>query len=275
MKLKSIITGADVKFIVPCKALKPYVRYYWTLKNNEPFSILTFPTGCPQIIFHRRKPLFIPELSNLQNKFTISGQVNFPAHIASVGNTEMVVAVFYPHTIGLFIDTPPSAFYNQEVSGYDIENRQLSQLADQIFDCPDSEPAISFIEQWLTSRIKPSLNINRIGATLSAMLFNPSTQIGRLAEIACLGKKQFERVFRECVGMNPKEYGRIVRFQRALQMMQLGFRDYADIAYATGYSDQSHFIREFRQFSSLTPKQLIEYQAPYSDLFTPPQLSEY
>ncbi len=259
-----------MKIIQPREELRPYVRYYWLLKSDEPFKVLTYPIGCPQMIFHRGTPLYIPELSSRQDKFTVSGQVNFPAHIASDDYTEMIVAVFYPHTIGLFIDTPPSAFYNQEISGYDIENRQLSQLADQIFDCPDSELAIQLMEQWLTARIKPSLNIKRIGATLSTMLFNPSIQVGRLAEIACLGKKQFERVFRECVGMNPKEYGRIARFQRALRMMQLGFRDNAGIAYANGYSDQSHFIREFRQFSSLTPKQLVEYQTPYSDLYSIP-----
>lgn len=259
-----------MKVIQPREELHSYVRYYWTLKSNEPFRVLTFPIGCPQMIFHRGAPLYIPELSSRQNKFTVSGQVNFPAHIASDGNTEMIVAVFYPHTIGLFIDTPPSAFYNQEVSGYDIENRQLNQLADQIFDCPDSELAIQLMEQWLTARIKPSLNVKRIGAALSTTLFNPSIQVGRLAEIACLGKKQFERVFRECVGMNPKEYGRIVRFQHALRMMQLGSRAYADVAYAGGYSDQSHFIHEFRQFSGLTPKRLVEYQTPYSDLYTNP-----
>lgn len=70
--------------------------------------------------------------------------------------------------------------------------------------------------------------------------------------------------------MNPKEYGRIARFQRALRMMQLGASDYADIAYANGYSDQSHFIREFRHFSGMTPKRLVEYQLPYSDLYTNP-----
>ena len=245
------------------------------LEIDEPFRVLTFPIGCPQIIFHRRSPLYIPETGQSQSRFTLSGQVNFPAHIQSYGNLEMIVAVLYPHTIGMFIDTPPSAFYNLEISGYDVENQQMAQLADRIFECHDSESAIPLMEQWLTSRIKPSLNIRRTGATLSTMLLNPSTQIDRLAEIACLGKKQFLRVFRECVGMNPKEYGRIARFQRALWMMQHGSRDYADIAYSNGYSDQSHFIREFRQFSSLTPKQLVEYQPPYSDLFTNPQLSEY
>lgn len=259
-----------MKIIRPREDLRPYVRYYWIYKCDEPFSILTFPIGCPQMIFHRGSPLYIPELSSRQGKFTVSGQVNFPAHIVSDGNTEMVVAVFYPHTIGLFIDTPPSAFYNQEISGYDIENRLLNQLADQIFDCSDSEVAILLMEQWLTARLKQSLNIKRIGAALSELLRCPSTSVDTLAGIACLGKKQFERLFRQCVGINPKEYGQIARFQRALRMMQLGSCDYVDIAYATGYSDQSHFIREFRKFSGLTPKQLVKYQTPYSDLYTNP-----
>lgn len=254
----------------PREELRPYVRYYWVLESDEPFSVLTFPIGCPQMIFHGRSPLFIPELSSRQDKFTISGQVNFPAHIASDGDTEMIVAVFYPHTIGMFIDTPPSAFYNQEISGYDIGNKQLNLLADRIFDCADSETAVSLIEKWLTARIAPSLNIERIGTSLTALLRSPSISIENLAEIACLGKKQYGRLFRECVGMNPKEYGRIARFQRALRMLQLGSRDYADIAYSNGYSDQSHFIRDFRQFSGMTPKQLTANQTPYSDLYTVP-----
>ena len=217
----------------PREELRPYVRYYWVLESDEPFSVLTFPIGCPQMIFHGRSPLFIPELSSRQDKFTISGQVNFPAHIASDGDTEMIVAVFYPHTIGMFIDTPPSAFYNQEISGYDIGNKQLNLLADRIFDCADSETAVSLIEKWLTARIAPSLNIERIGTSLTALLRSPSISIENLAGIACLGKKQYGRLFRECVGMNPKEYGRIARFQRALRMLQLGSRDYADIAYPT------------------------------------------
>lgn len=259
-----------MKVYQPREELLPYVRYYWVLKSDEPFRVLTFPIGCPQIIFHKKTPLYIPELDKSQSQFTISGQVNFPAHIASCGDTEMVVAVFYPHTIGMFIDTPPSAFYNQEISGYDIGNKQLNLLADRIFDCADSEKAISLIEQWLTARIIPSLNIKRIGTSLSALLRSPSTSVGNLAGIACLGKKQFGRLFSEYVGMNPKEYGRIARFQRVLRMLQLGSRDYVGIAYANGYSDQSHFIRDFHQFSGMTPKQLTAYQTPYSDLYTVP-----
>jgi len=91
-----------MKIYQPREELRPYVRYYWVLESHEHFSILTFPIGCPQIIFHKKTPLYIPELDKNQSQFTISGQVNFPAHIQSDGRLEMIVAVFYPQQFGNF-----------------------------------------------------------------------------------------------------------------------------------------------------------------------------
>lgn len=104
-----------MKIYQPRAELRSYVRYYWALEGDEPFSVLTFPIGCPQIIFHKKSPLYIPELDKKQSQFTISGQVNFPAHIQSDGGLEMIVAVLYPHTIGMFIDKHPD--------GMRVENR--------------------------------------------------------------------------------------------------------------------------------------------------------
>lgn len=170
----------------PREELRPYVRYYWVLKGDEPFGILTFPIGCPQIIFHKKTPLYIPELDKSQSQFTISGQVNFPAHIQSDGGLEMIVAVFYPHTIGMFIDTPPSAFYNLEISGYDIENRQVNDVAQRIFDCENDKECIDILENFLSSKIRSSLNISRIGMSVSTLLRVPSTSVNALAASACL-----------------------------------------------------------------------------------------
>ena len=254
----------------PREELRPYVRYYWVLNSDEPFSVPTFPIGCPQIIFHKKSPLYLPELDTYQSQFTISGQVNFPAHIQSDGGLEMIVAVFYPHTVGMFIDTPPSTFYNLEISGYDIENRQLNEIAQRIFDCEDDKECIEILEKFLMSKIGVSLNINRIGESVSTLLRAPVTSVNTLADNACLSKRQFERVFRETVGMNPKEYAGIVQFQKALWLMQNGESNYAGIAAECGYSDQSHFIRNFKKLSGYTPQAIIKHCAPYSDLFTNP-----
>lgn len=259
-----------MEIIEPAKELRPYVRYYWILKSDNPLSVLTFPIGCPQIIFHRKNPLYIPEIKQKQSRVTISGQVNFPAHIQSDGDVEMIVAVFFPHTIGMFIDTPPSAFYNQEISGADIKNRALDETAEKIMANSSGYDCISIIEKWLLTKINPSLNLKRIGSSVGQIMHCPSLHIGSLADAACLSKKQYGRIFKEQVGMNPKEYARIVRFQKALWLLQCGKRNFAHIAAECGYADQSHLIREFRTMSGYTPKSILDHCKPYSDLFTNP-----
>ena len=85
----------EFKFFKPCKLLQPYVRYYWVFNSSQMMNTYTFPIGCPQIIFHKRTPLFIPELNTTQNRLTISGQVNFSSHLKADDDVEMIVVVFY------------------------------------------------------------------------------------------------------------------------------------------------------------------------------------
>ena len=46
----------------PREELRPYVRYYWVLESDEPFSVLTFPIGCPQMIFSRTLAAVYPRI---------------------------------------------------------------------------------------------------------------------------------------------------------------------------------------------------------------------
>lgn len=267
--------GGGMSFYRPCEPLRPYVRYYWVLKSRERFCTLTFPIGCPQLLFHRRQPLFVPELNAFQSRFTVSGQVDFPARLRADGDTEMVVAVFRPHAIGRFLGTPPSAFCNLEISGYDLGNRGLDELAARVFDCETPERCVRTIEHWLLRRLCDggvAQEPDRIAPTVSRLLAEPATSVEELAALACLGRRQFERLFARSVGMNPKEYARVVRFQKSLWLLQRRQEggSLAAVAYASGYADQSHFIREFKAFSGRTPGSLLRECAPYSDLFADP-----
>lgn len=263
----------EIRFHKPCAALQPYVRYIYELRSRSGFRTLTFPLGSPQIIFHRQTPLFIPELNRRQAAFTISGQVNFPAHVCTDGDTEMLVAVFQPYSAGMFIGTPPSELYNLEISGHDIGNRELDELAARITDCADNALNARAIEHYLLGRLhdapSPS-GLARIGAATRRMMEHPATTVTQLADAACLSRRHFGRLFSSHVGMSPKEYARVVRFQKSLWLMQNGRGAGAAMAYDCGYADQSHFIREFKAFSGHTPDRLRECCRPYSDLFTAP-----
>lgn len=272
-------------FYRPSPQLAPYVRYYWTLRSSEASSALTFPIGCPQIIFHRKTTFFIPELSTSQPRLTISGQVNFPAHIRTTGELDTIVAVFRPHGLSMFIGPMLHDFYNMEISGLDIADREIDRLDYEIGNCKDTPTCVSIIDSFLLARLKTmqtgkhstmmALNHRRLDATVTRILNTPDTRMDELHELSCLGKKQFERLFKSHIGMNPKEYSRIARFQKSLHLMQRHLDspiDYAEISHSCGYSDQSHFIREFKLFSGHTPTKLLSVTTPYSDLFTNPLL---
>lgn len=256
----------------PCEALRPYIRYYWTFETSEDMSVLTFPIGCLQLIFHRRSRFYIPELEAVQARFSISGQVNFPARIQSSGDVETIVVVFHPHAIGTMFNIPVSAFYNQEIDGYSLGDKSLNILANDVLNADDAAEAIKIIEKWLLSRLEDTAiyNFKRVGASLKLLFHDNTISVENMAQLACLSRKQFERVFFNAVGMKPKEYFNVARFQKSLWLMQNGNRNFADIAYSCGYSDQSHFIRECRRYSGTTPAELLKIQQVYSDLFASP-----
>ncbi len=259
-------------FYRPHEVLREYVRFYWVFSSDRAVSALTFPTECPQIIFHKRKPLYIPELDSFQNRLTISGQVNFPSHLKAMDDTEMIVVVFKPYGLSPFLNIPASLFYNQEISGYDIDCIGLRELDGRISGREDNIDCINLIDNWLLSCIASHTDYRtpRIKAAVDQIFTDPQTSVADLADTACLGRKQFERSFRSQVGINPKEYARIVRFQRALNLMQSGESGLSQVAYASGYSDQSHFIREFRRFSGQTPATLLKTTSIHSVLFSNP-----
>mgnify|MGYP001719310271 CR=1 FL=1 len=90
------------KFYKPCQLLQDYVRYYWIFESNQPIKTYTFPIGCPQLIFHKKSALYIPELNTKQDRLTISGQVNFSSHISAEDSVEMIVVVFHPYAMSAF-----------------------------------------------------------------------------------------------------------------------------------------------------------------------------
>jgi methylphosphotriester-DNA--protein-cysteine methyltransferase len=76
-----------------------------------------------------------------------------------------------------------------------------------------------------------------------------------MAHEVCLGIKQFERTFSKNVGINPKKYASIVRFQNVIQMKRNHKNSSMfQLAFDNRYYDQSHFIHDFKSLTELTPK---------------------
>jgi transcriptional regulator GlxA family with amidase domain len=91
--------------------------------------------------------------------------------------------------------------------------------------------------------------------------------IDSLAAAACLSARQFERSFVERVGMGPKLYSRIVRFDRAFRLKEREpAADWLSVALACGYYDYRHLVRDFRDFAGVTPPALLAAENAHTQL---------
>ena len=253
-------------------ALRPYVRYYWAYRNADPLKVMTFPIGSTQMIFHRGRPLYVPEIDSWHSAVTLSGQVNFHSHLQSFGNLDMIAVFFTPQGMRAFFDMPVSELYNREIPASDIGDSSLTELGRKVLECQDTGQCINMIDAWLKCRLADRYNVRRMSLPVYEMTVNPSASVNSLADLASLGRKQFVRIFKDVIGLNPKEYQRILRFQKVLYMMQMGCRDEMRMVAECGYSDQSHLVREFRRFSGVTPLGLFGLMTPYSDFYSNPMI---
>lgn len=79
-------------------------------------------------------------------------------------------------------------------------------------------------------------------------------RLGELVDETGLSRRRFNELFRREVGVTPKVFLRIRRFHEALSRLLHAPDGGSDVAAAAGYADQAHFIREFREFSGVTPE---------------------
>ena len=93
----------------------------------------------------------------------------------------------------------------------------------------------------------------------------PSTlKIEELAGLVNIGQRQLERSFKQRIGVTPKQYQRMQRLNRVNRLLLQGRRmDLTEIAYACGFADQSHFIREFRLFTGERPNRFLRERDQY------------
>jgi transcriptional regulator GlxA family with amidase domain len=99
--------------------------------------------------------------------------------------------------------------------------------------------------------LRPVANDQVLNQALDLILrSNGAAQVEDLASNAAISRRHLERVFLRKVGIGPKLFSRIVRFQHLLRAPQ---SDWALMAADSGYFDQAHLIRDFREFTGQTP----------------------
>lgn len=165
---------------------------------------------------------------------------------------------FHPGGTWPFFDPASDELQNQHVPLRDLWGSAGDTLRERILAEPTPRAKLALLEAELLARaIRPLQRRAEIDFALERLTYSPQdNSIAMLSEHVGLSSRSFTRLFTLEVGLTPKLYSRVQRFQRVLQAMDAHAGDWTDLAQSCGYFDQSHLIRECRSLSGFTPTEL-------------------
>lgn len=265
-------------FAQPSKILKPFVKQYWALekafKPGEQYTQRIIPSGLPELILyldHKPKPL--SKNRSFEDHFLISGQQNdfYDIHISR--NLSLFSVLFHSQGLSQFLAVPMDELLNHNVPLKYLNKSLSAELEARLSARDPFHRKVEIMEDCLVKSISNKRKIYETGRIGNIMEIIRKTEgmihVEQLASYACLGKKQFERTFSSTVGMTPKRFLKTIRMQAAIyRKSKAESMSLTELAYASGYYDQSHFINDFKAMTGYTPKQFfLECEATRSDFF--------
>jgi len=249
--------------IEPIEILGKYIKNYFVVETNNYVNYLpierVLPTGNATLVFHYGSPSkFQTKNSNkyIESNLVICGQQTNYYDLSLSGKTGMVLIVFKPHGVKSFFNFSAIELLNKNLSLSDLIKNEALELEDKLFNSRNNKQRITHIENFLIKRLILNRDFERVEHAIK-MIENSKGQIKtqNIAQEVCLGIKQFERIFSNHVGLNPKKFISIIRFQNVIQMKR-EFKELNmyQLAYDNGYYDQSHFNHDFKSLTGLTPR---------------------
>ena len=260
------------KIIKPSEILRPYIRDYHVMESDEPKKLLPkrriYTYGCTVLVFHYNQPSLFQERNNsayIEPRTVICGPQTNYYDLALAGKTGMILVIFQPYGAGMFFKMPISEIVNQNIAFELLVKKDAGEIEDKILHARSVQERIKLIDEFFIKElIQNNRNSDQIVAAFATLNnCQESITVKQMAETSCLSIKQFERKFPAFVGLNPKQYLRIARFQKAIQLRKSEyFENYTSLAHDCGYYDQSHFIHDFKMITDLPPKEFFKNQNP-------------
>ncbi len=167
------------------------------------------------------------------------------------------VALF-PYTPSLLYQLPGSIFANKIISAEDLFRPVDSYLEERVAEANSNEDRIQILTAYLVEKLckcHPYTDVLIQNMLQYIIQTKGVLPIETLMMHVAISRRQFERRFIYHVGISPKVFSRIIRFQNTLRYSPTAkIRNLTSLAFAYGYADQAHFIREFKEFSGINPK---------------------
>jgi AraC-like DNA-binding protein len=254
---------------MPAPAQAPLVDRFWLLDGTSagaPDAII--PDGRVELIFHYGGPFWRHSAAGDPVQQPVSllvGQMTEPVRLAPDGRAGVAAIRLRSAAARTLLRFPL-----HEVSGRFLDLElifpSVRGLCERLAEAGGDQERIHALERWLASQA-PAAARPRLESAVGAVLrTNGCAAIDTLAAQAGTSTRQLEREFQDGVGLSPKTFSRIIRLQAALRRVRQGL-SLSDVALASGFYDQAHMARDFRELADMSPGAWQEHAGDLAPLF--------
>lgn len=251
----------------PHPDLESLVKCYWTLEVPAQTDVQRqriIPDGCIEMAFILAddiKRYTSQDDYILQPRAMVLGQTIDPFYIEPTGRVNTFAIRFYPYGFANFVTIPSKNLVNKETPLTLLFGEMpAKELEEKMKRATDAQQRIDIIEDFLLDKLKNKTTIDTIVKSTIDMIMSTkgSAAINTILKDNLSKRRQLERKFIQQIGISPKQLGKVIRLQTALKLLlNRQTEKLTEIAYESEYYDQSHFIKDFKEFTGTNPKEFL------------------
>lgn len=243
--------------IEPHPDLNQLIECYWTMQSDEasPSIEKIIPDGFTELIFNYGSVYKSKNKDGwcLQSPNLLAGQISSYFYLENTGPTASVAIKLKPAALTQLFSLNMQQYLDKIVDLDTFPHAELANLKEKIFPFKDEKHLKQILDDYFISRSTTAAK-NPIKDTLSLIFSsNGMASVAEMLHVAQVGERQLERLFKRYVGLSPKYYSRIIRFNYIFQLLKTKHCTWSEIVFRSGYYDQSHFIRNFKAFTGEDP----------------------
>jgi AraC-like DNA-binding protein len=251
--------------IQPQGILQQFVKYYWIMESDADENKVTervIPTENIQIMFHYKNPFLVTnpnQETEIQSHSFISGLSNSYCDVCTNGEAGVIAVTFHPAGACYFFDFPLYEIENQSINLNDIFQADIRIMEEKLQGLHTTNERIECVEKFLLRRFKLISNYDYQLITSGINLIKTNNSLITANELSSklfITPKSLERKFSKYIGKTPKQFIKLIRFQKIIAHFEhTKYTQMNIFANEIGYYDQAHFTKEFKTFSGLTPRE--------------------
>lgn len=250
----------------PSRELLRYVRGYAQRRTHMSSTVVFQP--CPANLettlnFEFGAPLCIRRHGRQFQSHDVDVvglQTQMCAEVGLYGDIDTFAAFFHPAGFGALFGMPVSELLNQSCELTSILGWRVRSLWNEMGESSSFSGRVCILERFLRERASCAPYGDTIVVAANHLIASHgNVRMPDLARQCGFGLRHFERRFRATMGVTPKQFARVARFQTALDT-KVAFprRSWLDIAHTLHYHDQMHMIHDFQRLGGDSPGRLIE-----------------